>query len=211
MTCVRSAVMTLYRLCEKCCDGMRVKCCDVMLVKCCAGAGETALMLHLALSRRLLVADRRCRAGDWGFKKMATTPAGGCQLAYNGSTVIMGLGAVGQHVARCLVAMGTRVCATRWSLKQVEKRDGVEVHPAASLGTLLAQASAVVITAPLTPATRGMMNATLLAQCPDGCNIVNVGRAEIVCEDAIWAEVSTGRLGYAADVRISLLCHHQTD
>ena len=34
----------------------------------------------------------------------------------------------------------------------------------------------------------------------DGCNIVNVGRAEIVDEKAIWREVSSGRLCYASDV-----------
>ena len=65
---------------------------------------------------------------------------------------------------------------------------------------MLGEAAAVVITAPLTAETEGLLGAPQLAKCRDGCNVVNVGRAEIVDEGAIWREVSSGRLAYAADV-----------
>ena len=64
----------------------------------------------------------------------------------------------------------------------------------------MGEAHAVVIAAPLTPETEGLLGAAELAACRDGCDIVNVGRAEIVDEHAMWREVSSGRLSYASDV-----------
>ena len=64
----------------------------------------------------------------------------------------------------------------------------------------MGEAHAVVIAAPLTPETEGLLGAAELAACGDGCDIVNVGRAEIVVEHAMWKEVSSGRLSYASDV-----------
>ena len=57
-----------------------------------------------------------------------------------------------------------------------------------------------MVTAPLTADTQGLLDTTMLARCRDGCNVVNIGRAEIVDEHAMWCEVSSGRLGFAADV-----------
>lgn len=163
--------------------------------------GELGLSLLLSLSRRVTVAHRMCQAGDWTFKETAKTAAGGCRLVYNSTTLIIGLGAVGRYVAAVLRAMGGRVVATRRSVVEREVLDnGVEVFPSSQLGDLLGEAAAVVITAPLTAETEGLLGAQALARCRDGCNIVNIGRAEIVDEDSMWQEVKTGRLAYASDV-----------
>ena len=76
----------------------------------------------------------------------------------------------------------------------------MEVYPASRLEELLGEAHAVVVTAPLTAETRGLLGAAALARCRDGCSVVNVGRAEIVDEAALWREVASGRLAYASDV-----------
>ena len=56
----------------------------------------------------------------------------------------------------------------------------------------------LVLTAPLTPDTRGIIGAAELAMLPQGAHVVNVGRGELVDEPALVAALQAGHLGGAA-------------
>ena len=62
------------------------------------------------------------------------------------------------------------------------------------------RADAVVILAPLTDATRGLIDARRLAAMRDGAVLINAARGPVVDTDALVAEVTTGRLRAVLDV-----------
>ncbi|WP_135363190.1 hydroxyacid dehydrogenase [Halosimplex halophilum] len=80
--------------------------------------------------------------------------------------------------------------------------EALSAWPFASLGDLDAalDSSVVSIHAARTEETVGMLDAGRLSQVPDGALLVNTARAEIVDEDAMLAELRSGRIAAALDV-----------
>jgi phosphoglycerate dehydrogenase-like enzyme len=74
------------------------------------------------------------------------------------------------------------------------------VHPRTELLSLLPDADVVVLSMPLTAATRGLVNADFLARMKDGALLVNVARGPVVDTKALLAELESGRLTAALDV-----------
>ncbi|WP_268249727.1 NAD(P)-dependent oxidoreductase, partial [Streptomyces anandii] len=74
------------------------------------------------------------------------------------------------------------------------------VHPLTDLPSLLPQADVVVLSTPLTEATRGLVNADFLGRMKDGALLVNVARGPVVDTKALLTEVESGRLTAALDV-----------
>ena len=120
---------------------------------------------------------------------------------YNSTVLIFGYGSVGRQLGKMLAAMGTTVIAVRRSAPAAGDTSGpIAVHPPSALAALLPTIDTVVIAAPITPETRGVFDTNMLGRLRDGATVVNVGRPEIVDEDAMWAEVAANRIGFAADV-----------
>jgi phosphoglycerate dehydrogenase-like enzyme len=101
--------------------------------------------------------------------------------------VIVGFGSIGRAVATRLEALGVRTTGVGRS-----RRD--------ELPLLLPEADAVILLTPLTPETRGMVDAEFLALMPDGALFVNAGRGGAVDTDALLAELRSGRLRAVLDV-----------
>ena len=74
------------------------------------------------------------------------------------------------------------------------------VHAIDDLARLLPEADVVVVIAPHTPQTEGLISAAQLALMPDGALLVNVARGRLVDTDALVAETGSGRLRAALDV-----------
>ena len=111
-----------------------------------------------------------------------------------GSTVlIVGHGSIGEAVRRRVQALRAEVIAVA-----AHARPGV--HPVEDLPGLLPTADAVVVLAPLTPQTRGMVDAEFLARMHDGAVLLNAGRGPVVDTDALLREVRSGRLRAVLDV-----------
>jgi phosphoglycerate dehydrogenase-like enzyme len=111
-----------------------------------------------------------------------------------GATVlILGHGSIGRAVAARLVPFGVDVVGVA-----SRPRDGV--HGVDELPALLPAADAVVVLAPLTAATRGLVDARLLARMRDGALLVSAGRGAVVDTGALVAELERGRLRAVLDV-----------
>lgn len=113
-----------------------------------------------------------------------------------GSTVlVLGLGGIGEQVARLSRALGMRVLGASRSAAPM---DGVEVHRIADLPEIVGEADHIVLTLPGTPHTDGMVDAGLLSRVKPGVTLVNVGRGTVIDEPALVAALQDGRVGFAA-------------
>ena len=111
-----------------------------------------------------------------------------------GATVlIVGFGSIGREVERHLEPFGVTVIGVAR-----HPRDGV--HSVAELPYLVGQADAVVVLAPLTSETTGLVDAALLGRMRDGALFVNAGRGGVVDTSALVAELRSGRLRAVLDV-----------
>lgn len=111
-----------------------------------------------------------------------------------GKTVlIVGYGSIGQAVDRRLAGFDVQVRRVARSA-----RDGVS--PVSDLPALLPDADVVVLLAPVTKETVGMVDGAFLARMKDGALLVNAARGVLVVTDDLVAELSSGRLSAAIDV-----------
>jgi glyoxylate reductase len=155
---------------------------------------DFAFALILAAARRLGEGERLVRSGQW--QGWALDLLLGVDLA--GATLgIVGLGRIGNAVARRGLGFGM-------SIVHLGGRPDAEVAArarAVELPELLATADVVSIHAPLTPATRGLIDAAALAQMKPTAILVNTARGPIVDEAALAEALAAGRLfGAGLDV-----------
>ena len=108
---------------------------------------------------------------------------------------IVGLGDIGQTIARSAHALGMRVTGVSQRGKKVP---GVErVYRARDIARALATADFLALTVPLTPATRGIIGARELAAMKPSAWLINIGRGPLVDEAALLDALSSRRLGGA--------------
>ena len=154
---------------------------------------EHAVMLMLAVLRRLVQLDRDVRAGGW-----RQTQRG--DLRYHeicGKRVgLIGLGMIGREVARRLRGFGVDLCYhdTRRLSPEEEMALGVTCLP---LDDLLSTADVLSLHLPLLPETRGIVGARELALLRPEAIIINTARGELVDEQALLEALTSGRLAGA--------------
>lgn len=138
---------------------------------------EYVLGLVLAQAKDLAGTLAHQRRREWRHRE--TEPvAGRC-------AVVVGGGPIGATIGRYLRAVGLRVHV-------VGRREFPD------LPRLLPDADWLVLAAPLTDATRGMLDAATLALLPRHARVINVGRGALVVEDDLVAAVAEGRIAGAA-------------
>lgn len=117
-----------------------------------------------------------------------------------GATVgIIGLGAIGSEVARRARDLGCRVIGMRRSFEANPHHPLVdEALPPSMLQGLLAQSDYVVLTAPLTAQTRGMIDAAAIASMRPDAVLLNVGRGPLIDEPALVEALRANRIAGAA-------------
>lgn len=148
---------------------------------------DLATGLLVAVMRRICEADRFVRSGEWPNRTMTM----GRELG--GATCgIVGLGAIGREVATRAAAFGMSIC-----YHGPRRKDDAPWPYHADLEELARLSDCLVVTCPLTSATRGLINAhTLDALGPEGF-LVNVARGPVVEERALIAALREGRIAGA--------------
>jgi phosphoglycerate dehydrogenase-like enzyme len=142
---------------------------------------------------RLADLDRRFRAGDWtgGVAK-----PGHMHREIGGRTLgIIGYGRIGKEVARLAKAFGMRVVAATRSPRDGENLD--ELTSIENLDALLPQCDFVLVACVLNEGTRGLIDARRLAALKREAVLINISRAAVVDEDALYTVLSEGRIGGA--------------
>lgn len=115
--------------------------------------------------------------------------------------LVVGTGGIGRATARLLRAVGLDVAGAGRRPRDDDEDFG-RVLDSARLVDHLGDVDHLVMVAPLTEATRGMLGPAELAALPDGAHVVNVGRGQLIDQDALTAEIASGRLSAHLDVLV---------
>lgn len=178
-----------------------------------APMAETVLAMILHFHRGLDFALEGQKRREWWQEPFYEADAPIVELA-ECVVGIVGYGGIGREVARRVAALGARVLALKRSppapadlaLEPVgggaSLADRIEVlRGGVGLARLMSGSDVVVVTAPETDETRGLIDAGALERLPRGAILVNVARGSLVDEKALLDALSGGRLrGAALDV-----------
>jgi phosphoglycerate dehydrogenase-like enzyme len=157
---------------------------------------EYVLMVMLVWSHRFREIERDFRLhSSW---RPSWVHSGAPHGEIRGSTLgIVGLGRVGQEVARRAAVFGCHVLAANRSPRAAG--DGVErVYPLAALDEMLPLCDTVAICTAFSPETERLIDARRLALIKRSAFLVNIARGAIIDEDALYAALRDGTIGGAA-------------
>lgn len=152
--------------------------------------GEHALALLLALGRRVQKAldlqavacwDRSLKEGLFSLDRARVA--------------VVGFGAIGQEAARRLRAFNAYVISV--SRRGLSNDLADESHPVSRLLDIVGTVDAIVVALPLHEATRHIFDERIILGCKPGCLFVNVGRGELVDQQALVSALKSGHLGGA--------------
>jgi D-3-phosphoglycerate dehydrogenase / 2-oxoglutarate reductase len=148
---------------------------------------DHALAMVLAWTRGIVVFDRAVRGGGWEpaaarLRRLSSLTCG-----------IVGYGRIGRQTARKLRAFGCRILVS-----DPVPPDDAQGVTFVDLDTLLGAADVVILHAPLTPQTQGLIGADQLARMQPGGLLVNVSRGGLVDTAAVTDALARGYLSGAA-------------
>ena len=164
-----------------------------------AGIAEYIMGTMLSLTRSFGSLDAGLRKGRWDSQWAVGTPMPPPSPELAGKTLgILGFGHIGEALARRAAAFDMKVCAIR---RQAQKDlpAGVSfIGGPDRLDEVLRSADYLAITLSLSPETRNLLDDRRLALMKPSAYLVNVARAEIVDEGALYRALSGGKLAGAA-------------
>lgn len=146
---------------------------------------ELTLGLMFNAARRISWLQQEIADGRW--------TRNGSSIELNGKTLgLVGMGEIGQRVARVARALGMRV---RFYDPAVRNQQAIfPDEQVASLDALLAQSNVLSLHCPVNAATRQMLNGRTLALLPAGALVINTSRGELIDEAALDAALRSGQL-----------------
>jgi len=153
---------------------------------------DLGVALMLAVSRRLVYADKYCRTGQWADQgpMPLTTRMSGKRAG------IFGMGSIGLRLAKRLEAFDMNV-----SYCNRNKRSDVNYQYVADLKYMATEVDYLIVTASASASTQKTVNADVLAALgPEGF-LINISRGSLVDEDALIAALADGTIkGAGLDV-----------
>jgi phosphoglycerate dehydrogenase-like enzyme len=151
---------------------------------------EYVVMMSLAIARRLPHLLELQRERTW-------QPLRGRELSEL-TVGIIGYGSIGEEIARLLEPFGCRVLATRRHLDRGTGSAGrVELYHLDDLAEVLRASDIVVVAAPLTDETAGLIGAEQLAEMREDAWLINIARGRLIDELALRRALESGWIGGA--------------
>ncbi len=151
---------------------------------------EYVVMMSLAISRRLPQLLELQRERTW-------QPLRGREMSEL-SIGIVGYGSIGEEVARLLAPFGCRILATRRHPDRGPgDAPGVELYGLDDLHEVLRGSDIVIVAAPLTEETAGMIGAEQLAEMREDAWLINIARGRLIDELALRRALESGWIGGA--------------
>jgi phosphoglycerate dehydrogenase-like enzyme len=153
---------------------------------------EYLLTLMLALVKDLPATLRAQAINEWQHRLL--------QPLHGARAVIVGAGSIGRAAARLLRSLGLEVTLVGRRARPAEPgaADDGRIRGIHDLPKLLPGADWLILLAPLTPETHGLIGAAELALLPPGARVANLGRGPLLVEAALIEALRSGRLAGAA-------------
>ena len=152
---------------------------------------EMAIGHLLAFVKRIPQLNRAIRRGEWNRQRW-TQEVGD---AYHLTLGLLGAGRIGFEVAKRARALGMRV--VYYDIVRMAEVERAAEAEFVTLDGLLSRADVVSIHAPLTPATRGMVNREFLGKMKKTAFLINTARGKIVDEGALADALREGKIAGA--------------
>ena len=151
---------------------------------------EYVVMMSLAIARRLPQLLELQRERTW-------QPLRGRELSEL-TIGIVGYGSIGVELSRLLAPFGSRILATRRHPDRgAADAPNVELHGLERLDEVLRASDIVVVAAPLTDETAGLIGAEQLAQMREDAWLINIARGRLIDEIALRRALQSGWIGGA--------------
>lgn len=153
---------------------------------------DLSFALLLAAARRVVEADGFLRAGAWKTWSVDLMVGTG---VYGKTLGLVGFGSIGQAVARRARGFDMTVLYADPADREEEAHKlGATRLP---LESLLKKSDFLSVHVPLTPETRGLLDADLLTRAREGSILINTSRGEVVDEEALYQCLTQGPLAAA--------------
>jgi phosphoglycerate dehydrogenase-like enzyme len=157
---------------------------------------EHVLAVTLVLFRKLRIAFRAQSEREWAQDAVLGPPP--LRTIAGSRVLVVGLGAIGTATAQAMSALGARVDAVRRASSRPKPASVDTLGGPEQLLDLLPSADVVVVAAPQTGETRGLIGARELAAMRRDAILVNVSRGRLVDEAALTRALTDGEIGGAA-------------
>ena len=155
---------------------------------------EHVLALTLALFRKFPLAMHAQRAHEWTQDDAMAPPP--LRMIQGTEVLLIGVGGIGAACAAKFAALGARVTGIRRRMDAAVPPGVSSVHPVSDLLRLLPAAELVVLAAPQTASTQGMLGREQLAVMRRDAVVINVSRGKLVDEaalaEALWEGAIAG-------------------
>lgn len=157
---------------------------------------ELCVTLLADLLKKVSYHDRKMRKGNWNRDK---TPLDLSSEMISRQTVcILGYGNIGRRVGKLLSLFGAKILAVARDSNMYE--EAIIMYDSQHMMDAVSKANVVINALPLTDSTRGMINADFISQMIDRSYLVNISRASILDENAVYDALLDGHLaGFASD------------
>jgi phosphoglycerate dehydrogenase-like enzyme len=163
------------------------------------GIAEYVIGSMIALTRSFQRLDQKLRAGEWESQWSVNAPPPALWPELAGKTLgILGFGHIGEALARRAQAFDMKVCAVRRHAQPDAPQGLTFLGGPERLDELLGISDYLALTLSLSPETRGLIDARRLALMKPTAYLINVARAEIVDEHALYEALAQRRLAGAA-------------
>ena len=150
---------------------------------------ELAMALMLSIVRDIPRGDAGMKAGKWLKKEMEGTELWHKKLG------VIGFGRIGEATGKRAAAFDMEILGydPLISADEIVKRGGKPV----SFDELLAESDIITMHLPLTPESKGMLNAAAFAKMKDGVRIICAARGGVIDEEALLAALESGKVAAA--------------
>ncbi|MDN6063220.1 MAG: phosphoglycerate dehydrogenase, partial [Staphylococcus simulans] len=153
-------------------------------------ATEHSMAMILAMARQIPEANQSLKEGKWNRSQFKGTEL------YHKTLGIIGTGRIGLGVAKRAKSFGMKIIAFDPYLT-AEKAKELDIERA-SVDEIAQRADFVTVHTPLTPKTKGLINADFFAQAKPNLQIINVARGGIIDEQALVDALDKGLIARAA-------------
>lgn len=109
---------------------------------------------------------------------------------------VLGLGQIGTEVAQTISRNGYAVSG--WDHGKKHLPGVTSHHGEAGLPTFMERLNVIINCLPLTPTTKGMIDASFLKRLPDNAFLINISRGGVICHEGLISALETGLLAGAA-------------